>query len=431
MKFDLSTMKTESSRSARRPVARPKPPGRFDLWHGLCFLLGVLVTVGLSLRLASDGHGSSHPGGSAPFAGPTSTPPWGQIESTPIVLERPDESLLSERLTLPPPAWFFEHFTEERLAAWLSAGDLTAAQQQQLTNRAHWMAASNGWFVLPPVEVLRTLSATARARIYPDLFKHPLNRSRGRPFQIAADKFEDWLAGCRLPDERAALFRSLTYRHGERLYFADFEVLEAECTLDEQQRLRKAMSQSPALLVRLRVTPDSDIEALARYWSGGRPGQAMKPFLQSLARVPGGASVSVSFFFPTFARLRLYTYPDPNTDPTAARQDCYWTALNFFNERPSNRFFNESIVQKTLHTDYTEVAPPWTFGDLVMLLEEGRTAIHLCVYVAEDVVFTKNGSDPLRPWVLMRIPDMVEEYQMLQGKPVQAIGLRRKAAASP
>ena len=35
----------------------------------------------------------------------------------------------------------------------------------------------------------------------------------------------------------------------------------------------------------------------------------MIPFLQALSAVPGGSSISISYLFPPFARLRLYTYP--------------------------------------------------------------------------------------------------------------------------
>jgi hypothetical protein len=32
--------------------------------------------------------------------------------------------------------------------------------------------------------------------------------------------------------------------------------------------------------------------------------------------------------------------------------------------------------------------------------------VHLCVHIAEDIVFTKNGLDVNQPWALMRLADV-------------------------
>ena len=55
---------------------------------------------------------------------------------------------------------------------------------------------------------------------------------------------------------------------------------------------------------------------------------------------PGGAAVNISYLMPTFARLRLYTYPDSWNDPDTSKQDCFFTTMNFFNETPDTNFFD-------------------------------------------------------------------------------------------
>lgn len=397
--------------------------------HGVCLVLALLASAAVGFVLArSDSRSAVVLPRAAPSSS-VSTGLWGQLEYVPLELERPDESLSRERLELPLPAWRFDNLTEAQVEALLSADDLTPAQRQALTNRARWSAVTNGWVVQPTAEVVRSLSPAARARIYGLLFKNPANRSRGRPFRVAAERFESWLVSSGLLPEHQTLLRRLSYRQEDHVCFADFELLEAQCTFEQQRRLAKALSRCPTLLMRLRVTPQSDLEALLRYWSRYRSPWVVKPFLHSLAQVPGGSALHVAFFFPPFARQRLYTYPDLLSEPDAALHDCYWTALNFQNVLPDERFHNEAVIQSTLRTAYAEVPPPWEFGDLILLLEEGQLAIHLCVYIADEVVFTKNGADVLRPWVLMKLSDVVREYRALKGKPVQAIGLRRKAAA--
>ena len=119
---------------------------------------------------------------------------------------------------------------------------------------------------------------------------------------------------------------------------------------------------------------------------------------------------NISYLLPPFARLRLYTYPYTWNDPTAARQDCFFTSMNFFSETPNTNFFNSAYTAKILRSDYVQVRDAPTFGDLVTLVNSAGQAFHACVYIADDFVFTKNGVNPEQPWVLMRISDMLMIY---------------------
>jgi hypothetical protein len=60
-----------------------------------------------------------------------------------------------------------------------------------------------------------------------------------------------------------------------------------------------------------------------------------------------------------------------------------------------------------LRTEFDLVAGRPTYGDLVALVNEAGEGLHLCVYIADDFVFTKNGMNRLQPWVMMKIPDML------------------------
>src|SRR5262249_10623525 len=144
----------------------------------------------------------------------------------------------------------------------------------------------------------------------------------------------------------------------------------------------------------------------------------------SLSRVPEGASINVSYFFPPFARLRLYMYPQPS-DANAAHEDCFWSAMNFFNEKPDDRLYDPSYKDRTLTSEYVRVKESERqCGDLLMLLGTNKTALHMCVYVADEVVFTKNGANAVQPWVLMKIPEMLGIYDRL--RPFQMVYYRRK-----
>ena len=50
--------------------------------------------------------------------------------------------------------------------------------------------------------------------------------------------------------------------------------------------------------------------------------------------------------------------------------------------------------------------------------------VHSSVYLADDIVFTKNGINFAQPWVTMRIKDMVGNFSALE--PVKIAYFRRK-----
>jgi hypothetical protein len=98
--------------------------------------------------------------------------------------------------------------------------------------------------------------------------------------------------------------------------------------------------------------------------------------------------------------------------------------MNFFNDVPDSRFFDPAYLWQVLRRDYVEVPHDFVFGDLLVVLEEGKLPVHMAVYIADDVVFTKNGLQDLQPWVLMKTADMLARYSL--DKPVTVTGYRRK-----
>jgi hypothetical protein len=54
-------------------------------------------------------------------------------------------------------------------------------------------------------------------------------------------------------------------------------------------------------------------------------------------------------------------------------------------------------------------------GLLLFLRNPGRL-VHSAVFIADDLVFTKNGPDAVQPWLLMRINDLTEGYARTHGQ---------------
>ena len=354
-----------------------------------------------------------------PKAAP-SQQPWGELEITPLVLDRPEELFLTNAWD-GVIRWSFPNQAAEQIRALITACDLTPEQKTALLATNRWQATTNGWRILPPTDVVAEMGPTARERIYSVLAKTPENTNQYWAFFFRADGLDEWLSHSDLPSDALDLARRLCYTKNQRVYFADSQIFELLRSPDEARRLVQTLARVPTLMMKVRVTPESDIKTLINYWGRFRKDDEVDDLLRSIARVPGGASINVAHFMPPVSRTRLYTYPEPET---AERHDCFWTSFNFFHDQPRHQFTNAADYNGLLRKGYNPVKGPKMFGDLLLLLESGEIAAHMCVYIADDVVFTKNGTDLKQPWVLMRMKDMLTLYA--SEKPQEWRAFRRK-----
>lgn len=352
--------------------------------------------------------------------------PWGRLEYTPIALDRPEEYFTNDfSQAAPRTLWIFRNQTEQQLSDVLGAFDFTDATRAWLTNRAHWQFTPRAIVLTPPAEVVVSLSPATRQKFYKLLGQNPENMLQATPFRFRADGFDDWFADCGVSPEKIALVRSLTYEQDGALCFADAPTFAALSTPEETKHVIKCLWRVSTFVAKLRIDPGTDVEQLMRYWSPLGPAREYRPLLESMTRVPESTTINLSYLLPPFARLRLYTYPNPR-DRDIARQDCFWSSMNFFNSVPDSRFFNAEQTQKVLETEYTRVRDDSRrFGDLLMLTSANHQALHMCVFIADDVVFTKNGANTQQPWVLMRLPEMLGQYEKEQ--PFQIRVYRRRS----
>ena len=77
------------------------------------------------------------------------------------------------------------------------------------------------------------------------------------------------------------------------------------------------------------------------------------------------------------------------------------------------------------------VIPGWAWGafllfvgDILCFLDGGE-GLHTCVYIADDIVLTKNGDSILAPWVLMQVTDVEAIYRRSPETRIQGFRLKR------
>jgi len=170
--------------------------------------------------------------------------------------------------------------------------------------------------------------------------------------------------------------------------------------------MAQAFVGRPVLFASIQVTPQTDLEALLRYWDAGGHGKDIRPLVEAAARVPQGMSISLAYFLPPQIRARINTFP--LTTP-GEELNCHWTTFNFFRETPEPparvRFWRDK-----LKNEYHPITDAPRYGDVLLLLKPDNTLIHSCVYLADDIVYTKNGGSPFAPWQLMTLADLLEFY---------------------
>jgi hypothetical protein len=342
---------------------------------------------------------------------PLPVPRWGNLDALMFPLGGDDAIYPDRDKRLRRTTWFFENVTESQLAELFRAAGLTPAQQQQLKSPGVLTKTTNGLIVSPPNKFVWTLDSAARRQIYTVLARSETNYSQRFPFRFPqADGFDSRFATIGLTTGQLAKLQHLTYTNFGYVCLSDLQVLSDAFSTNEVNRLIETLYRVPAYRVRLRITPDSDVEALARYWGKGGREKLILPLLQSLKRIPEGASIDIERLLPPTAQVRLDTFPDGWLDPQTREEDCVWTSMNFFRDPPEPRFRDPAYVREILRTEYQYVTGKPTFGDIIALVGPSGNSIHLCIQLADDFVFTKNGLDASQPWAIMKLEDTLACY---------------------
>jgi hypothetical protein len=392
------------------------PTNNKYLVYGLCFVVGAFVGAAAFHFLPSPTRKPARePAASAKSQASEKLPPrpWGQLDTLAFPFAD-SEALAPDRdLRLRKTQWYFEGISQVELERFLNSCGLAENQKQQLTRGSQWQVASNGFVVSPSDDLVQSLGPATRSTIYEYLSHSEVNYAQRFPFRFPFGAFPTRFAFTGLAQDKINLIQGLTYTNTdhEDLCFADLQLLPKLLSAADVEKAIDALYRVPSYRLRLRVFEDSNVDQLVAYWGkGGREGR-IRPLLDSMKKVAGadGKSVNISYLFPEFARLRLYTFPTNWPDKHLTQEDCFWSSMNFFNPEPDDRFLSADAAVQSLVTDCIPVPAEHDkqFGDLIAITDGQGKGIHMCVHIAEDFVFTKNGRNMLSPWVIMKMSDML------------------------
>lgn len=384
-------------------------------WLGWRRPLGTAVAVVLKTDEGRLGRSVAKPG------------PYGEIICQRSVMELPPEQLPVRYYQTEKLRWFFKGFTVEHLREFWAGPGLAPSGRDRLLQTNAWRIDPGGIWLEPPDDVVLSFSPESRKRIYSVLAKFKENEPQREPFHWPSADWESLFAGAEISAATRAQFERLCYRNGQTVLFADLQVLLRRLP-DAAQRagLMKMLTRRSVMFASLRVSPRTDIRALMAWWKP--PGARMEEsaVLKAAASLPQGRELSLAAVLPAGPRALLFTFPLPGNAP---QPNCHWTAFNFFKEKPDPPTLDDEFWRQKLKQDYAPVSGAPRFGDILLLSREGDEFLHTCVFLADELVYTKNGVSHWAPWQIATINDLLDFYRwdMDPGQPLRMIYYRLKA----
>jgi hypothetical protein len=338
--------------------------------------------------------------------------PWGTLEARPLLIAPPAEYVPRNDGPAQPARWHFPGATRERLARDLGAAGLNADDVAYLMNAAKVDDLVSGLCIEPGSAFVRRLSAPVRSHLYAELAKSPANFDQASAYYFHGDSIDAWL-GKDVPPNVRAIVDPLTYRIGEFLYLADIEIVrEAIGNGPDFQNLVRRLLRASAMFISLSIAEPDDLDDVTEYWGRGGRKTDIRPLLESIADAGPSQTLDLSELLPELPRRLLYRYPKVTMADLAKPQleNCFWTALNFFSDEPDDRFLDVTFAMNALRNDYFLVHDHLQLGDIAVFSGRDMNVFHVAVYLAQDLVFTKNGAFSLAPWTILPIDQLKGPY---------------------
>jgi len=358
--------------------------------------------------------------------------PWGAIQYYFFYLEAPQ--FLIEAFPLPNPRtrWAVPSANEAEFRALLNETFMSAEARAALLDPANIGVADGLYAVFPPAFVITSLDPSARAGLYQYLAQFEMNPEIRDPIRIFSGSVDEWADGTGMRPDLIELMKEMCYTRNGLLNFADIPFLISQAKTQEEARaIQRHSSRVRTMVIRLDLKNLGPMEPMIEYWTTGLGlrRKQIEPIIESGKMTPGVAGLDFVHLLPPLARKLLYTYPDLSMAIEGKLPDCHWTALNFFNYNPETIYLEELFAASGLLTDFDTVDEPYKFGDLLVFVTPEMNALHSCVYLAADIVYTKNGRSLFAPWIALHLDDVKKLYSESGGNPLRIQGFRKKKSA--
>lgn len=380
--------------------------------HGLGLACGLILSSWFLARAFQTPAPVSSIPSVAPLADPSdafhTSGPWGTLMVETIYTEKPAHFIDVAPLLKSEEKWLFPAMDLGDVRQWMMINGFDEKAIQELVS-AEPEEDSQGIYLHPTQPWIAALEPSQRKKIHTLLAKNSINHFSENPYLFSSDVLLEIRSNPIMQGEIGELFDKLLYPRGTAMCLSDVGCLLFHVK-DPQQcpEWLKLLTRNKTLLLKLEIDGSSDIPALADYWSGPFNLKDFQPLLESLKRENRTSRLDVIHLLPPVARQIAYTYP--LEDGAGEKRDCHWTVINFFEESKNDKFLNLQEIALELKSNYISVEKPDKFGDIIMFTPDGNDVLHSCVYIAADLVFTKNGMGVHQPWTISSLQEVASIY---------------------
>ena len=338
--------------------------------------------------------------------------PWGHLEYYVTYLEALEH--LVELMPVPSQhtLWHFVGMGPKEVWDVLLEAGVSQELREELDLRSAWYVSDEETRILPNHQVLVQLSPSTRRQIYTALGQWKENPLHRNPILVDSGSVRQWLNRANLPADIVDLVAAVTYPHGTETAFSDVPLVLSQLAAPEQERrFLKAITRTRSLVVRIRLNGEPNLDSVAEYWSSGHRFKDSLPLLESVVRPHGVDRLDIAHFLPPVPRKHLYTYPSLQSGQSGRFPDSFWSVFNFFEFWPDETPQDAAEIDARLQSQYHQVDEASRFGDVLVFRDpESKHPLHGCVFLAADIVYTKDGAGVLRPWILTRLPDLIRHW---------------------
>lgn len=342
---------------------------------------------------------------------------WGKLSAKTLVLEPPQrlvKKFADDPVWRETPVWMFKGQMAHVLEM-LETFGLDSKWATKLKDKRELLETVHGVEIRPPEKFLRQLSSEQREILYGYVAPFDVDNLHHNPFGFHPNGFRFMHAKfpMDLPEAMIDQIDALSFQRKKKgHFFSDLHLcLKDAANEDERRSIVRAIGRQFSLLVQLQVPSDDEsLRDLYRYWGSSGRNADVLPLLESVAKARVVEMLDIVHLLPPVPRQLLNSYPTPEMLHHGERPDCFSTSVSFFADEPPLRHL-DSVVH-VAEARYEKASPPWQLGDLILMRnpDSEESFEHACNYVAADIVFTKNGSDLMRPWMLARLSDVMNGY---------------------
>lgn len=340
-----------------------------------------------------------------------STGPWGTIEYYPVSLE-PPASHLWEALYNEHSYWNFGSVSRSEARTILVGLGFTEETLTLVDQNGVWTDTKRGLDLDIDDAIVESLREQDRAALA------KWSRLNNEPFfsktviNLEGGDFSAFENGSVSP-ETLDLVKRMSFRRRNVLSLMDRPYILRQIGNDiaEKERFLRASFATRSLIVRLVLDEHSDIDALLDYWDPNDLNPEVASMFRAVNSTSGVERIDLVQILPAVPRRYLYGFTNLRDVGPHSTPDCFWASVQFFNHQASPRLLDTAGFYHHIDGKFTRVHDTPRYGDIVCMFnaEEG-TFVHSYVHIANDIVFTKNGSSFARPFVLTRRSDMLSVY---------------------